>query len=434
MVNQELVGVSVKSSAQPLSGSGGKLLILEDNPDSSSLYEYYCKKMNIPFDLEVNGVRALERIESSSTTYAAYVVDLFMPEQDGITFVTRLKEIDPDAIIIIQTSSDVPDKIIEVMKLGVFDYLIKPINMDAFEKSIRLALKAYNFKHSKRQVEKINRDVLRNQLEWLTYKESIRKSDESSILISTIKSLSTSFSQGSGLGALVSLLDLLKLEESNKETSEQKSSGILNLLFSNQEIVRKQLDGLSAVLSIAEQNPPMTQIGTTDLRDILIKRADIIHPFLSERETRIRFSSFKNKHYVSINKELIAIAFEELLLNALKYGREQSYLDIYFNIVEGYFCITVKNTTDTRQELIDPETGEILVTRPFYRLLPPVEHFVELERYGLGLGLTAVELIVSKHRGIFHIHNVADHTRDQVENSVMAEMFLPLDESPERAS
>ncbi len=410
-----------------MASSRNKILILEDCPEISSIYEHYCQKMNFDYDIVANGREAFQKINSTEFSYSAFVVDLMMPEQDGITFIQNLKETDPEAIVIIQSSLGTPDKIIEVMKLGVFDYLIKPVLPDSFQKTIELALQYHELRSSQSTVEKLNRDVLREQLDWLTYKESIRKSDESSLVISTIKSLSTSFSQGSGVGSIVSLLDLLKMGQETTANGAPVSQEILNLIYLNQEVLRKQLGALAEILSIAEEDPSVELVSASDLSETLTKKSESVHPYLDKKDLKIRFSSRKTKESIKIRKDWIEVAFEELLLNALKYSKAQTCIDVHFGVIDGYFCIAIKNTVEQVQALVDPEQREVLVTRPFYRVLPPVEDYSELEQYGLGLGLTAVDLIINKHRGIFHIHNVMDHTSNTIEPCVMAEVFLPLD-------
>ncbi|TGK02607.1 hybrid sensor histidine kinase/response regulator [Leptospira langatensis] len=404
----------------------GKILILEDSSEIALLYDQYCRKMNWEFDIVSNGKLGMEKVQAAKEPYSIYFIDLFMPEQDGATFIKSLKEADPDAVIVVQSALEEPDKIIDVMKLGVFDYLIKPVDRESFNRAITLAYQYNGLRDFQSNVERSNRDVLKEQLDWLTYKDSIRKSDQSALSISTIKSLSTSFSQGSGIGSILSLLDLLKMGHKTTDNGALVNNEILNLLYSNQEVLRKQIDGLSKILTLAAEEPKLDTISINELISSLSKRSQIFLPYLEKKDLKMRFSSTKACESLRLNEEWIQIAFEELILNALKYSKKGTFVDIYFGRIDGYFCIAVKNGVITHQHLVDEEHKEILVTRPFFRLLPPVEEFTDLEQYGMGLGLTAVELIVSKHRGIFNIHNVSDHTSACIEPCVMSEIFLPV--------
>ncbi|TGM95201.1 response regulator [Leptospira dzoumogneensis] len=413
---------------QVLSGESrmGKILILEDSPEIATVYDNFCRKMNWDFDIASNGKEGMKKILSASKPYALYIVDLVMPELDGPSFIRELKKKDPNAIIVVQSSLYEPDKIIEVMKLGVFDYLVKPVTREAFDRTVTLAFQYNNLREFQAGAEKSNRDVLKEQLDWLTYKESIRKSDETSLSLSTIKSLNTSFSQGSGIGSILSLLDLLKMGHQTTENGALVNNEILNLLYASQDVLRKQLGSLSTILALAGEQAKMETISIGDLVNTLTKRSEAFVPFLDKKDLKIRFSSCKSKGSLKAQLDWVGIVFDELILNAMKYSKKSTFIDVYFGKIDGYFCIAIKNVVTSAQNLVDEENKEVLVTRPFFRLLPPVEEFSELERFGMGLGLTAVDMIVNKHRGIFNIHNVSDHTSAVVEPCVMSEVFFPV--------
>ena len=78
-----------------------------------------------------------------------------------------LKEKEPDAVILVQSALDSSDTIISIMKLGVFDYIIKPIDPELFEKSIRKALEYKDLKDTERNLADNAALKIRNQLDWL---------------------------------------------------------------------------------------------------------------------------------------------------------------------------------------------------------------------------------------------------------------------------
>ncbi len=72
-----------------------------------------------------------------------------------------------------------------------------------------------------------------------------------------------------------------------------------------------------------------------------------------------------------------------------------------------------------------PEEYEKLVLEPFFRIQPPDETIGDVEKFGLGLGLTVVDNVARKHGGIFLIHDVKDHMDGKVRNCVLADLLLP---------
>jgi two-component system response regulator AtoC len=56
-----------------------------------------------------------------------------MPEIDGIETMTKMKEIDPQTFFIILTGYGTVESAVAAMKLGAYDYLNKPVNLDELE-------------------------------------------------------------------------------------------------------------------------------------------------------------------------------------------------------------------------------------------------------------------------------------------------------------
>ena len=129
-----------------LIGKDYTVLIVEDQEKNRKILRGLCSKMGHETHEAENGQVALEMVHKRP--YHLYIVDLMMPVMDGKAFISSLRELYPDSIVLVQTALDSPDTIIEVMKLGVFDYIIKPIDITLFEKTFRKALEVRRLKDS----------------------------------------------------------------------------------------------------------------------------------------------------------------------------------------------------------------------------------------------------------------------------------------------
>jgi DNA-binding NtrC family response regulator len=58
------------------------------------------------------------------------LVDIRMPEMDGLKVLEHIREIDPDAQVIVMTAYTDMETTISAMKLGAYDFLSKPFNID----------------------------------------------------------------------------------------------------------------------------------------------------------------------------------------------------------------------------------------------------------------------------------------------------------------
>ena len=115
---------------QDLVISDYSVLIVEDIVENQVLLKAFCDEIGIPCEIANNGKEALEILEQQH--FSIYIVDLMMQVMDGKTFITMVKKKYPDAIILVQTALDSPSTIIEIMKLGIFDYIIKPLVFEPF--------------------------------------------------------------------------------------------------------------------------------------------------------------------------------------------------------------------------------------------------------------------------------------------------------------
>lgn len=94
------------------------------------------------FNVEVadNGKEAVQKIYRDK--YDLVVMDVNMPEMDGIQALTEIKKHDPSVIVLILTAySNVTDAV-KAVKEGAYNYLEKPISSDDLVRLIKRALKA----------------------------------------------------------------------------------------------------------------------------------------------------------------------------------------------------------------------------------------------------------------------------------------------------
>jgi two-component system response regulator AtoC len=73
------------------------------------------------------------------------ILDLYMPEIDGLVALREIKDLSPETPVIMMTAYASVPNAVEAMKLGAFDYLIKPFSFDNAENVIIKALKSRKY-------------------------------------------------------------------------------------------------------------------------------------------------------------------------------------------------------------------------------------------------------------------------------------------------
>lgn len=94
---------------------------------------------------------ALERIKSKVPDLI--LLDIGLPGMDGIEALKKIKSLYPDLLIIMITAYEEIQTVIDAMKLGAYDYIIKPIIMPGLRTAIRNALESISLKKEVRALQ-----------------------------------------------------------------------------------------------------------------------------------------------------------------------------------------------------------------------------------------------------------------------------------------
>lgn len=114
------------------------LLIVEDDLTFATMLKTWLKKKD--FDVETAGNYARAKKLLASTTFDLILSDLRLPDQDGITLLSELREQSDHTPFIIMTSYAEIQNAVLAMKSGATDYIQKPVQPDLLLKKIREAL------------------------------------------------------------------------------------------------------------------------------------------------------------------------------------------------------------------------------------------------------------------------------------------------------
>lgn len=115
-----------------------KLLVIDDDRSICRTLELHLGRTMHVFT-EYNAADGLSSFERESPDVV--ILDIRLPDLDGLEVLTKIKELDPAAYVIIITAFQDMETTIDAIKKGAFDYISKPINLSELELSIKRALK-----------------------------------------------------------------------------------------------------------------------------------------------------------------------------------------------------------------------------------------------------------------------------------------------------
>jgi DNA-binding NtrC family response regulator len=106
-------------------------LVVDDEPGIVTLIERFARKIGFDVTTAGSGRDALVALESAKAAVA--LVDLRMPDVDGLELLRAIRAADPNCQVILMTGHSSVDTAIEAIKLGAMDYLSKPFDFDRLE-------------------------------------------------------------------------------------------------------------------------------------------------------------------------------------------------------------------------------------------------------------------------------------------------------------
>ncbi|MGD9504612.1 MAG: sigma-54-dependent transcriptional regulator [Syntrophobacteraceae bacterium] len=115
------------------------IFVIDDEPSARNGIT-----LSLSADYDVHGFvsaeRAIEAMRSLSPDLA--LLDVGLPEMNGVEALRVMKALQPDLIVIMITAYEDARTVISAMKNGAYDYVLKPFEMEELEITIRNALEA----------------------------------------------------------------------------------------------------------------------------------------------------------------------------------------------------------------------------------------------------------------------------------------------------
>jgi two-component system response regulator PilR (NtrC family) len=132
----------------------GRILVVDDEKSMREILEIFLKNEGYSVSVADNGEKGIEAVKKD--IYDLIITDMKMPKVSGLELLKSVKQISPDTIVVVFTAFGTTKSAVEAMKLGAYDYIQKPFQMD----NIRLVVK------NALEKQKLRKDVsiLKDQL------------------------------------------------------------------------------------------------------------------------------------------------------------------------------------------------------------------------------------------------------------------------------
>ena len=356
--------------------SQAKILVIEDEAQVRESYIDMFSFFGHKVEAVSNGREGLSLINKNG--YDIVVTDLNMPEMDGLEVLDYLKKKKPYIEVIVITGFATLENAIKAMKMGAYDYVTKPVDID----HVRIVLaKCVQQIRSNQENEE-----LRNLNEQL---KGLNEMKDKFITI-TNHELRTPITVLKGYLELIDVF-LDKNRNSDLDDALSVAGETMEELVSIVESMHdmSSFDYRKKIFDIVE-------IDVCHLLNVIYKEMKI---FFSERN--IDFKVVLNGPPVLVKGDIKRIkrSIRELIQNALKYTPDKGRVTIDYSVNETNNKLYIK--------IIDSGIGiplekQNLIFEPFYEVQDAINHMTSKTEFmggGIGLGLTLAKEVFESHEG-----------------------------------
>ena len=119
--------------------NNAKVFVVDDDADTRNLLMAWLQSAGMSSDGFDSGSALLARLDTERPD--AVCLDVRMPEMDGIEVLRRLRDRGNRAPVVMLTADEQLETAVECMKLGAFDYQVKPLLREATIGVLRAAVR-----------------------------------------------------------------------------------------------------------------------------------------------------------------------------------------------------------------------------------------------------------------------------------------------------
>ena len=118
-----------------------KILIVDDAAFMRMMVKENLKKAGFSdFAEAANGEEAIAQYSSEKPDLV--LLDITMPVKDGLTALQEIRELDPSAMVVMCSAMGQENMVIEAIKLGALDFIVKPFKPERLLQTVKNVLDA----------------------------------------------------------------------------------------------------------------------------------------------------------------------------------------------------------------------------------------------------------------------------------------------------
>lgn len=131
-------------------GQRVRVLIVDDEPD---IREMLCDLLGFDYDCAAASSAEEALAELHESVYQLVVSDITMGGMSGLEMIPHVLKRSPNTVVVMISGMQTIESAIEALRLGAFDYIMKPFDLRQVEAAVKRALEHYELREVKRHYE-----------------------------------------------------------------------------------------------------------------------------------------------------------------------------------------------------------------------------------------------------------------------------------------
>ncbi|NET71907.1 MAG: hybrid sensor histidine kinase/response regulator [Sphaerospermopsis sp. SIO1G2] len=352
-----------------------KILLIEDNLAEARLLQEFLKQAQIHDFILFHVQRLKDGInEINQHKYDVILLDLTLPDSQGLSSLTLLMNNSPSTPIVVLTNINDEELAVEAVKQGAQDYLVKrQVNPSLLLRSVQYAIARKQVLEKLVQVNQTLENRVEERTAELEKAQQLYqfKSEFVSMLSHDIRNPLNTILLAAGL-----------LQNNDEKLTKEKKINHLNMIRSAIKNMAQLLDEVSFI-GKADSGKLQSQLNLLDLECFCHQILEDIHLTALEKKVTIEFNICGDFEQSLWDEKLLRHILENLLGNAIKYSTPHSQVN--FTLIQHKKTVVFK-IQDWGIGISAADQQQLFT--PFYR----GENVHNI--YGTGMGLAIVKKCV----------------------------------------
>lgn len=115
-----------------------KVLVVDDEKTVRDFFKRFLPLLELEVTEAEDGYKAVEAVKTNK--FDLYFIDARMPGLNGLETYRRIRQIDPDAVVIMITGYAIEDILEEAQKEGIQCYIRKPFDINQIKEAIKIGI------------------------------------------------------------------------------------------------------------------------------------------------------------------------------------------------------------------------------------------------------------------------------------------------------